>query len=352
MGSGNFEEYIADRCILHIGPPKTATTTIQRTLRRAAPQLISSGVLYPSVAVNHRFLATLCASDPMRLLQVSKHNLTLEDVTKNNTDSRREFEDEFYATKPKVLLLSSEHLVQLHEDRAGLNTLRNYLLKFAKRIEVVFYVRDPLLLTISRLFHGIKRGDRRLNTPLAAIPELPAPQIIEAYRAVFGSESLKLVMFPGDPPIKSDIMASFWNAAGLSALGRNIETMSLNQSLSGAGLLIADALSDIRHESLGHVMNGFQLQHIDGPKLRLEAGSVALLRARCEETYIYFRETWGIEFPDCDLAGPPREEQNLFTDEAVQGIAQTISDLAEELTSVRQKAAHLRRKLKQERNKH
>ncbi|WP_283426091.1 hypothetical protein [Shimia sagamensis] len=282
---------------------------------------------------------------------MTKHNLTLAEVTASNAESQRLFEEEFSETKPSVLIFSSEHLVQLSEDRRGLNTLREYLLGFAKRVEVVFYVRDPLLLMISRLFHGVKRGDRRLNAPFANMPELAAPGVIEAYRSAFGPENLNLPMFPGDLPDKPDVMDSFWSVAGLSALERDVDTVSLNKSLSGAGLLIGDALMDIQEGKPGQLKNGFRLQHIGGPKLRLDADTVVLMRERCEETYIYFRETWGIEFPDCDLVGPPRDEQNLFTDEAVHGIAQTISDLAEELTSVRQKAEHLRRKLKQERNK-
>ncbi|MFY0660266.1 MAG: hypothetical protein JXR15_07215 [Shimia sp.] len=268
-----------------------------------------------------------------------------------NLESQQLFEAEFRATKPRLLILSSEHLVQLHQDRRGLDTLRDYLLRFAKRVDVIFYVRDPLLLMISRLFHGIKRGDRRLNAPLGNMPESPAPEIIEAYRAVFGSDHLKLLMFPGDLTRKTDIMESFWRTVGLSALGREIDTVNANQSLSGAGLLIADALSDIQDDNSNRVMNGSRLQHIRGPKLRLEAASVAQMRARCEETYRYYRETWGIEFPDRDLEGPPPTQQDLFTADSVQGIAQTFSEVAEELKAAKREVAQLRRKLNQEKSR-
>lgn len=351
MGLNDFEEYKADRCILHIGPPKTASTTIQRTLRRAAPQLVSSGVLYPSFAANHRFLATLCSSEPMRLRQVTKHNITRAEVAARSLEGQRLFEAKFCTTKPRLLILSSEHLVQLYQDRPGLHTLREYLLGFAKRVDVIFYVRDPLLLMISRLFHGIKRGDRRLNAPLENMPESPAPGIIESYRAVFGSDNLKLLMFPGDLPSKTDIMESFWSATGLSALGSEIETISANQSLSGAGLLIADALSDIQNDNSSRVMNGSRLQHIRGPKLRLEAASVTPLRERCAETYRYFQETWGIEFPVRDLVGPPPAQQDLFTSDSVQGIAQTFSEVVEELKVAKREVAQLRRRLNMEKSR-
>ena len=55
--------------VFHVGMPKTATTTIQRSLARAAPQLRGSGVLYPVAgrysprAVNHNALFIAATPD-------------------------------------------------------------------------------------------------------------------------------------------------------------------------------------------------------------------------------------------------------------------------------------------------
>lgn len=53
-----------DTCYLHIGPPKTGTTSLQRTLLKNAAVLERSSVIFPTQAPNHKFVVSAFMQNP------------------------------------------------------------------------------------------------------------------------------------------------------------------------------------------------------------------------------------------------------------------------------------------------
>lgn len=187
---------IKSNLILHIGAPKTGTTSLQYYLRNESRVLRGHG--YNPVFMfgnDSRFFAELFATLEPNSHYLKKHNLT----------SGLRITRHFGRKLPKVILrlatssircrttiISSEHFSQRISNEAQISDLKRVLDFFFDKILVVFYWREKEGFAKSLYWEALKAGTSlRLEEYSASIPKHLYPNwIIESWSKIFGQENL------------------------------------------------------------------------------------------------------------------------------------------------------------------
>jgi hypothetical protein len=173
------------RYVIHIGPHKTGSTSLQVTFQRMTKQLRARGVVYPS-----------CWTDPPRswghvqliprLMQASDSQLTVEFRELNASDAR-------------VVLLSAEDLSIL--DQESVTRLRSLL--DGSAVSIVFYCRRWSELLPSAWQEVVKHGES-LSFPrfvasnianLFGSLDLNYSARLDKYANTFGIENIHIVSY-------------------------------------------------------------------------------------------------------------------------------------------------------------
>lgn len=157
MGAIVLRMHCAEELIVHVGLAKTGTSAIQETFFAHKADLCSSGILYPGNEPNHYHFQSMFADDPHKLIQVARWRLCDEAIERARISALRdEFEREVEATRPRLILLSSEYFPAMSV--AELRRMAEYLRGFAASLRVVAYVRDPWGMTVSTAQEEIRVG--------------------------------------------------------------------------------------------------------------------------------------------------------------------------------------------------
>lgn len=184
--------------IIHAGPPKTGTTTIQSFMFRASTALSQAGILYANAG---RLMAgqTLRVRRPTGWMQKhgpgTGHHLLpwtlLDEVADLGADECwAALIDEFRIAQESVAVVSSEAFSRL--DRTRVDAVRGYLAEF--NVLVVAYVRSPFSRMLSDYTQRVKSGryHRSFGDFVAAERELLENYdgFLETWGEVFGSEQI------------------------------------------------------------------------------------------------------------------------------------------------------------------
>ena len=311
-------------CILHIGVPKTGSTSIQASLRNARERLAAQHVLYPIFEPTHLSLVSAFIEDPESFDYNQRNGRSGAEIVEHDQACLAALKAEIARSPYEKVILSVEHMVLLR--REGISALKAYLDGIFSRTTVLMYQRDPIKQSISMIQEHVKNGRTRLKDDLANPPFSRPRVLIERWESVYGKEAVKVYPFTGDLPGKPDIVQDFLVKAGLESLSGEIETVRQNESLSGAALLIADAMAG--HASMferGPALKS-QLSRIAGPKYVIGEETMARIVAGTEESRKYLKEVHGFEFGE-----PPMEkalpDNAYFTAETIESLALILSDL-------------------------
>ena len=150
------------RIFLHIGPPKTGSTTIQNLLAVASQALLSQGVLYPSegrLPLQECFWVKrqegrVCFAQPMISHQFLAWALMGEIEDLEPCAYWSSVVSEINRTSAHTVIISGESFARL--PKAKIIQLMSFLSKF--QIKVLFYLRDPFSFLLSWYSHDVKMG--------------------------------------------------------------------------------------------------------------------------------------------------------------------------------------------------
>ena len=123
------------RAIIHVGMPRTASTTIQRILARLRPELIEVGVLYPELTPNS------AAHEPHISHQHFGEALDGRRPRREAQELLQRLSDELERTGSDVVLLSYESFVQQRRAPEISSILRSVFERHGFRMEAVVGVK-------------------------------------------------------------------------------------------------------------------------------------------------------------------------------------------------------------------
>ena len=190
------------KCILHVGPPKTGSTTIQSFLRQNREILLDKGIL--ALAHNDiprklpfffRTGATLTPWARRRQLDQPQQMETLRKQTRSYIHS------EIIKHKPDTLVLSSEGLSTM--DTADMVSMRDYLRGYASDIEILIFLRRPDFRTLSAYKNRLRNKGFTGNISTEYMNKYDDCKTIRRLADCFGPDRLTPIVCKDSHPCKA-----------------------------------------------------------------------------------------------------------------------------------------------------
>lgn len=301
---------MTQRLILHIGHPKTGTTTLQKTLQASRPALINAGILHPDTGRHHNhkvLIPYLTRATPIAQKNESWPSKSVE-------TSGKKWAEMIEATKasnPNTIILSSEGFSRDIEDREFTNLVSN-LRSLTHEISTAIYLREPAALALSRAQQHVKR---KPNFTLQKNNYYRS--ILERYRSSeMGPMNVRIfdrsILKNGD--IVEDFFTQHFPHFDTGQLSRrkdantsfSAEAMALIQGVNRNELSLP--IQGARHaiEQADRELPGFS-------RPRMHDHIRHAIQARATDLD-WIRNEFGLEFPNIDTQTMPRSEANRLCD--------------------------------------
>lgn len=335
------------RTLLHIGQPKTGTTTLQRAFDTNRAVLEAHGILYPEDPngryENHRLLMGDLFPDgkvPRHILK----NYAVETLTRKRQETRRSISRRVAECAPDTLLLSAESFFRKLPKSTG-REFKRTIEKAANGvtlIEPIAYLRRPSSHYLSSLQQRLK-VNHRVRRP----GNLQLRPALESYEATFGKDRMHVVAFERsslkDGDIVADFAYRFLGETGLSLSDLTRPEMT-NESLSFESMdivrryratFLADKadvyersgtklLRTLMEIETGLARDGSPTGHatVETAKPRLQPG-ISEMCDLASDQLLWLRDTYNIAFDGVDYSRLERgqlstlPEGNLSLEEVV-----------------------------------
>ena len=241
------------RLILHIGTPKTGTTSIQRWMSSNRDALSDLGLDYWAAAENHSERLFLAFAAPQR---VARKSMWFQrgggPSQQGSSNPLGEFEEFLNALDGRTGFVSAEALWTF--TRTEIEGLQKWLAERGVETEVICWVREPAEYLTSTIQQKC-RSDLSL-ADLSIRPERVAPvnnARLDDWGAIFGEESVNVLAYSKD--VLADLR-NFLQQKGVATLPSVSGDESVNPSIS---LTAAKALM---------ALNGWERRHATEGKSR------------------------------------------------------------------------------------
>ncbi len=327
--------------ILHIGLPKTGTTTIQNAFHHCRNALLAEdGILYPSLEANHTTpLCTMFLDDPTAHITNKLAGLTSpEDVARKVKGYFEAFESEILSRDWRTLLFSAEGLSNL--SAGEVRKLKTWVSRFTPAWRVIAWVRHPVDMTRSVMQQLVKGGytlDEMTEKPV--LPNFRGK--LNNWLGAFGRENIEIVPFesavagPGgiagafarSVGIEGGMADAIVQAAGRENLSMSHEAVHLLSSLNRQRPLLAGG--GIAPQRTGNELH--IIQKIPGRRFELDPATARRIKAESRPDVEWLNATFGLSlYGDIfDDTAPQAEagQSQLWNRETIDHLAILLSDL-------------------------
>lgn len=231
--------------VIHAGPPKTASSTLQWVLWRNRDALRAAGIEY--LHTEHpdewRLVALYRKAEwPIPEVLAARFS-TQQEMRAWSAQGWADLEDRLERTRADTMLISSEHFGGVYDKPALVARLRQR----ADRLSVVAYVRDPVALYASIIDEYVRLGHEFAKLPKPGRFRYPMHGF-RGYAPLLTDDALVLRSFRPDDLVGGDVVTDFFYLLS-SFCGREIGAefprARLNQGMPGAAslwLMSANAL--------------------------------------------------------------------------------------------------------------
>ncbi len=299
---------------VHIGPPKTGTTSIQRTFFNNAALLEEHGLFYYTGRWSHHPISR----QMHRQTQMPNYQRASEDFFQAAAASRCE-----------AGLFSSEMLVVLTQRE--INEAKRKFLEVAESVKVIAYVRHPVSFAVS-LAHQAVRGGK----PIDLIEESPnmrnVPKLLSRWAKAVGQDNMIVRPFDRDQLVAGDAVDDMLNVLGLDGLRARVERVRANEGLSVLALALLDELN---RQGDGHPLRKPYLRAVNrlgGPRYVLPQETIDKVRATTAADVVHLRRHWQIDLPE--PTPTPSKPLGLDADE-VRSLSEMVLSLVGSLEEER-----------------
>lgn len=301
---------MTQRLILHIGHPKTGTTTLQKTLQASRPALIEAGILHPDTGKHHNHKVLIpylsrAASEAQEL------NSSPSTPIGKSGEKWASVVDEVNSSKPNTTILSSESLFRdLGHER--FNRLGSQLKSLASEIQIAAYLREPASLAMSKAQQNIKRHPNFTLRPTDYYRS-----VLESYQAS-GLGPMNVRLFDRSKLIGGDIVEDFFaqyipgfDIARLTRLkddntSFSAEAMALIQEVNREERSFPGRKARFAIEEADHELHGFAR-----PKMHDHVRHA--IQARCTDLD-WLKDEFDLEFSKINTAEMTQSEANRVCD--------------------------------------
>ncbi len=298
------------KCVLHIGTEKTGTTTLQRFLGENRALLAERGYFIPKslspyqVLANHERLTTT-SLETTKLSDDLRRAARLEtqaDVIAHRVRVRDEFDQEVRQIEtriPMTLLLSNEHCHSRLISDDEVQTLYEFLSRYADDFEVIVYLRPQHELATSLYDQALKAGYADIDV----LPDLGGTKIrwVEQryfdyddltlrWGRVFASNKVRPRIFVREELIGESIIDDFLYAIGCDHKSSTARVEE-NKSMSSEFQSVLNAVNRYAKTHSEHISPGIRARLIAKLQGLSQGSGRRPTRMEAEEFYKRFVES-------------------------------------------------------------
>jgi hypothetical protein len=278
--------------VLHVGPMKTGSTSIQAWLADNRNALLAAGIFVPSsLGINHSLLRRIVTRGEQPRAAKGLADLTAELDAMPRTVTQ--------------IVMSGEMLGQALRDAQQISGVKRLFDRYAASYRIIMYLRRQDLQSVSLYSSRLHRG---LKAELLGKP-FPYDRALTAWAKVFGRDQVVPRIFERESMVDGDAVADFIAASGFSHLpvpppGARTRNTSFQAAAQELLRLVGRAL-----ESEGVAIQGPMLlrntpywtmrlmlqQHFPGTGLLPSRAEALEFYERCRAGNEQVRQQW---FPD------------------------------------------------------
>jgi len=292
---------------IHVGLPKTGTTSIQKTLAASRDILRRHAIAYPGSEEDHAILIALFHPKGPQHFHLVKRAISDPQSAANRllTEALQGKGD---------LILSSEYLHNIGE--AGARKFHDRLSQAGFDVRFICYVRHPVDLAVSSAQQSIKMGDRTLADVIADPRYTPIRRTVEPFAKAVGKENVILMDFGA--AARGGLLNSLFSAIGRPELMQEITEIRANEGLTMDAALFSDLHARVRKET-GKTLfpKPVVFQFKDG-KFDLPAESKDIVRGLGQKDVDWVAQEFGFRLTES--AHPPRYRANPSLDSVAKVI--------------------------------
>lgn len=323
---------------LHIGMWKTGTTSIQNTFFNQRKLLHKFCVHYPGISSNHSFLPSSFHPSPEECFVAKIKRLKGKALASWHQRSLKDFEKGL--SSPNTVV-SSEFLLGLNPK--GIRKMEAYLSRLFDEITIVVYVRHPLDHISSAINEQVKQGHYGIDEAYRIHSKFSEIEKIYNWDEVFGEKRMNVRAFDRSNFVNGDLIDDFLSIIFSSSDIPQLPRLDLekNPSLSYAGVLIADKLSEFAPYFSDKRGPSPYLQDISGPKFKISNESKKNLLDEFGNDWLEFSERYQLGFKFNHNLEPDLQYKDIWSDKALYTLAESFNRLSLRCKNLTKENEHL-----------
>ncbi|WP_231133867.1 hypothetical protein [Campylobacter coli] len=250
---------------VHIGTPKTGTTTIQNFLFENRSKLKQNKFLYPlSIEKDKQHWKLVTLSCEFQKNKINNYNNIFFDKLKSEIDDKI------------TTIFSSEGFVWSIEDKKNILGLKNLLISLGfTKIFILLYIRNPVDLMISFSSQDIKNAHQYISYETSPEKHFKRHNfdykwICESWGEVFGKENLIVRLFDKNEFYQGDLLKDFIHSIGLEWNDEFIIPPKQNESLDLLGIELLKRTNKSYKHLLPSTISGAYLCTSKDPHLKFQ----------------------------------------------------------------------------------
>ncbi len=244
------------RCVLHVGPTKTGSTSIQQFLRKNEQALNQQGFVFPRLSqwnmaeYSYAFKSELTATRSSRRLGINPENhADLQQSYKQKLDNR--------ISKAKdrgahTILISSEALSNIGLERVSnredLDVFQNWLAQRFDDILIVIVLRRQDLRAVSRYKNQVRNRGLMVQNALEHTETMSLGNVFKRWGETFGQRNIKPILFPDSVDEPRNLLSDFCETVGVNGSDLDGKSFQLkrNSSIDGRAIEVLRLLNVVR----------------------------------------------------------------------------------------------------------
>lgn len=233
---------------LHIGLPKTGSSTIQTFLHSQQGEISKQSIEIPTCLgpYSHYKLALMFYSTSHKsdFLAKNNHLQTIEERLRFRAQWEAILKEELESKPTQQWIISSEFLQHCLQDEHEITSLSEMLRQYFNEINLLLYVRNPIRAAISMMSTEVKMGKPKfeIESPSYYRNLCNHQQTITAWQNAFQPDHFKISDFDSQQK-HGTLLQDFCKHTGISWRDSFGHTRRSNQSLSLDGLQIMTSLN-------------------------------------------------------------------------------------------------------------